>query len=160
VNRQGQFNTPRGTRDAVIFDEDDFEAVAAALKSAHLMTADFETVIDSAGGGDFVFIDPPYTVKHNYNGFRRYNETIFRWSDQERLARCARRAALRGVMLLITNASHDSVRELFKDLGYEVELSRRSLVAGDPVRRSSIEELAIVAGYAVEPYAQFPAPGG
>jgi DNA adenine methylase len=127
------------------------EMIAATLSNAQLMTADFESVIDAAGEGDFVFIDPPYTVKHNHNGFQRYNERIFSWSDQERLARCVRRALCRGVMLLITNASHDSVRDLFEDLGNEVVLSRRSLVAGDPTKRSSIDELAIVAGYLFEP---------
>jgi DNA adenine methylase len=149
VNRCGRFNTPRGTRDSVLFEDDDFELVATALRNVELMVADFEEVIDAAGVADFVFVDPPYTVKHNCNGFQRYNETIFRWSDQERLARCVERARNRGARLLVTNAAHDSVRELFKNIGEEVLLPRRSLVAADAAKRSMIEEVAIVVGYGV-----------
>lgn len=46
---------------------------------------DFEATLDSARAGDFVFVDPPYTVKHNLNGFLKYNDKIFSWADQLRL---------------------------------------------------------------------------
>ena len=38
---------------------------------------DFEEIVIIASDGDFVFADPPYTVKHNANGFIKYNEKLF-----------------------------------------------------------------------------------
>jgi len=47
------------------------------LGSAQIQTGDFENIINEVKEDDFVFIDPPYTVKHNGNGFIKYNESIF-----------------------------------------------------------------------------------
>jgi len=86
-NLRGEFNVPRGTKDTVIFDDDDFAAVSEVLAFAKIKTGDFEEVLNGVKEGDFVFIDPPYTVKHNGNGFVKYNESIFSWNDQVRLAK-------------------------------------------------------------------------
>lgn len=147
VNKKGLFNVPRGTRDSILFSKDDFSSVATCLQNSTIISEDFEIIVDSTRKGDFVFIDPPYTVKHNCNGFQRYNEKIFRWSDQERLAACVERARDRGVMLLVTNAAHDSIRDLYGALGEQVLLNRLSLISGDSAKRDSTQELAIVIGY-------------
>lgn len=85
VNTLGKFNVPIGTKQNVILDTDDFEKVSNKLQNSQLVCADFEAVIDQAGPNDFLFVDPPYTVQHNYNGFVKYNEKIFSWEDQLRL---------------------------------------------------------------------------
>ena len=85
-----------GSRTAIVQDSDDFAAVARLLKNADLRVGDFERLIDEAEKSDFVFADPPYTVQHNNNGFVKYNESLFRWSDQERLADTLKRASERG----------------------------------------------------------------
>jgi DNA adenine methylase len=63
--------------------------VSKLLKRARLKAGDFEGVVSDAVEGDFVFLDPPYTVKHNMNGFIKYNEGLFSWNDQIRLRDCA-----------------------------------------------------------------------
>jgi DNA adenine methylase len=105
-NLRGEFNVPRGTKDTVIFDDDDFAAVSEALASAKITTGDFEKVLNGVKEKDFVFIDPPYTVKHNSNGFVKYNESIFSWKDQERLAKAVKSKADSGASILVTNAYH------------------------------------------------------
>ena len=72
----------------------------------NLVAGDFEPLIDRAQKGDFLFCDPPYTVRHNDNGFVKYNEVLFSWADQERLAAALLRAARRGVKIICTNANH------------------------------------------------------
>lgn len=86
VNRRGHFNVPIGTKTSVLLDSDDFASLSKCLRSATVCVADFEESIDFARAGDFLFVDPPYTAKHNKNGFLKYNDKIFSWADQVRLS--------------------------------------------------------------------------
>jgi DNA adenine methylase len=110
VNLRGAFNVPKGTKSAVVLPTDDFSEAQRLLRRAKLLDGDFEEVIDQAQSGDLVFADPPYTVRHNNNGFIKYNEKLFSWDDQERLARVLTRAAKRGVKVVATNADHREIR--------------------------------------------------
>ncbi len=144
VNVKGQFNVPRGSKDSVLLDTDNFEAMSALLKKAELRVSDFELLVDSAVKGDFVFADPPYTVRHNYNGFIQYNEVLFSWNDQLRLAGALLRAAKRGVKIICTNANHESVRELYSNKKFElIQVSRSSTISAKAESRKSFEELVI-----------------
>lgn len=144
VNLNGKFNVPIGTKDAVILETDDFEAVAQRLSHVRLITSDFEAIIDQAQEGDFVFVDPPYTINHNLNGFVKYNEKIFTWEDQVRLRDCVFRAHERGAFLIVTNANHESIRDLYEGFGSKKVLDRHSVLAGDAAYRRASSELAIV----------------
>ena len=144
VNLRGEFNVPRGTRNAVLFDTDRFEDMVRLLDCADIRVADFEELINEARDGDFVFADPPYTVRHNFNGFIKYNEKLFSWSDQERLAETLYRAKHRGVSILSTNANHSSVRELYQDCGFDlITTSRFSSISASSKHRKQFDELII-----------------
>lgn len=144
VNRQGEFNVPRGSKDKVVIETDDFESMSKVLAGAELAAGDFEALIDRAKSGDFAFCDPPYTVRHNHNGFRKYNEVLFSWADQERLSKALRRAALRGVKVVCTNANHHSVRDLYDSALFERRVvSRYSRISADNTGRSYFDELII-----------------
>ncbi len=106
---------PIGTKTSVILDTDNFQELSSILKSVTLEVMDFEHALDTAQENDFAFIDPPYTVKHNHNGFTKYNERLFSWDDQIRLRDAISRAILRGVRILITNADHPSIRKLYDE---------------------------------------------
>lgn len=143
VNKKGQFNVPLGTKTKVIDEDEDFEGLAAALKNVELRTCDFEETLDRARAGDFVFVDPPYTVKHNLNGFLKYNEKIFSWEDQIRLRDAVVRAKERGVTVLLTNAAHWSVVDLYKGIGTSRHLTRASVLSGKSDARGSVDELLV-----------------
>lgn len=144
VNLKGEFNVPIGTKSNVILTSDNFQSVAKTLKNTELVCGDFEKTINRAKKNDIVFADPPYTVHHNYNGFIKYNENIFKWEDQVRLSEALKRAASRGAKVIMTNANHDSVRKLYSS-GFLLEpISRRSVIAGAATARKSFEELLIV----------------
>ena len=143
VNKHNVFNVPIGTKSAVLMDTDNFEDLSVALSNSHIVCQDFELTIDSAADGDFLFIDPPYTVKHNLNGFVKYNDKIFSWRDQVRLRDCVVRAVSRGAMAMITNANHASIRELYSEVGTTVVLGRSSVLAASAQYRTRVEELAI-----------------
>ncbi|MER8947526.1 MULTISPECIES: Dam family site-specific DNA-(adenine-N6)-methyltransferase [unclassified Mesorhizobium] len=146
VNLRNQFNVPIGTKTDVIMQTDDFEKTSVSLQSATLSVTDFESTIDMAEADDFVFVDPPYTVKHNYNGFIKYNDKIFSWADQIRLRDAVVRAAGRGASIMVLNANHESVRDLYSGVGEQTTLARASVIAASAASRSSVEELMICAG--------------
>jgi DNA adenine methylase len=148
LNREGQFNVPYGggERTAEPLWRDDLLLNAARrLHRARLVSGDFEAVLGDAGAGDLVYCDPTYTVAHNNNGFIRYNERNFAWSDQERLARCCRRLARRGATVIVSNAYHKDIFELFRpDLHFTLE--RNSLLCPDVDKRRTVQEVVMVFG--------------
>lgn len=143
VNQDGWFNVPIGTKTNVVLPTDDFERNARELRRARLVESDFEPIIDSATRDDLVFVDPPYTVKHNLNGFIKYNEKLFSWDDQVRLHDCLLRADAAGAKIVMTNADHRSIRQLYKG-GFRISrLKRHSKLAADSSNRGVIGELLI-----------------
>lgn len=144
VNRQGIFNVPIGTKPRALLESDDFRAVATLLENALLVSGDFEPQIDSAGKGDLVFADPPYTVRHQYNGFVKYNEQLFSWADQERLHAALLRAKERGATVICTNAEHASVRQLYRDDFKIFALARYSSIAGLGGTRGNYAEIVAI----------------
>lgn len=145
VNKSGIFNVPIGTRTNVLLETDDFLAIANILSGAQLMTEDFEKIIDIAKKGDFVFVDPPYTIRDNQSGFIKYNKNLFSWSDQIRLADALVRAKKRGVKILGTNANHESVKELYENRGFEIKtVSRLSAISANSKGRKRFDEIVIL----------------
>lgn len=142
VNRQGVFNVPIGSKTQVLLDSDDFSALAEQLKKATIQHGDFESAIDEAKSEDLVFVDPPYTVKHNLNGFLKYNDKIFSWQDQVRLRDAVVRASERGAYVVVTNANHKSLRDLYAGFN-QSSLTRQSVLSGLTKSRGSTEELLI-----------------
>ena len=145
VNQKGQFNVPIGTKNTVIFDGESFQLYARVLRAAALICQDFEVAIDNANQEDFLFVDPPYTVQHNFNGFVKYNEKMFSWDDQVRLAESLRRARKRGVKIVVTNADHHSLRALYGDDFNYRSVSRHSVLAGQATGRGLTTEALFTA---------------
>jgi DNA adenine methylase len=108
---------------------------------------DFEYTLSETGDGDLVYIDPPYVTTHGMNGFLKYNERIFSWADQIRLRDCVGDALLRGATAIVSNASHQSITELYTPLQPIIyEIGRSSIIAADATRRCRVTELLIVLG--------------
>ena len=148
VNLVGVFNVPKGTKKTVLLDTDDFASAARLLRRVELEQSDFEPIIDRAKPGDLVFADPPYTVRHNNNGFVKYNETLFSWADQERLAAALERAARRGARVVATNAAHAEILALYPQPRFHSEVVLRySSISSDSSSRRSYSELVIRANY-------------
>lgn len=143
VNLKGEFNVPIGTKKKVIDESEDFESIAKLLSTAQISCCDFEDSIDKAAYGDLIFVDPPYTTAHNFNGFVKYNEDIFTWDDQKRLASSLRRARKRGASIISTNADHESVRSLYRDDFSLESVSRNTVISGISNGRGKTSELLI-----------------
>ncbi len=143
VNLKGKFNVPIGTKTNVVLETDDFRRISKLLKKMTIKAQDFEKTIDQCGKNDLVFVDPPYTVCHNNNGFLKYNEDIFSWDDQVRLRNSVWRAHARGAKIVVLNACNESVIKLYKNFPRLMKLSRHSVLSGNAQHRRSVEELIV-----------------
>lgn len=143
VNKKGDFNVPIGTRSSVVRSNDSFEKISERLNSADLCVCDFEELVNIAREGDFLCVDPPYTVRHNNNSFIKYNEKLFSWNDQVRLSKALNRARNRGAIILCTNAYNDCVIDLYKERFYMHSVSRNSNISSKIDTRNKFEELVI-----------------
>lgn len=144
VNMEGGFNVPRGTKNIEDYPVDDFSAIAEALKHIKIRHSDFKKTIGYARRGDLIFADPPYTVRHNFNGFVKYNEKIFSWENQVELSKSLTKAAQRGCKIVSTNANHSSVRELYnQDLFIIQEVVRYSSISSKTSTRNKFKEIII-----------------
>jgi DNA adenine methylase len=139
-NLRGEFNVPYGykthvnPRDIAVL-----ERISESLQGKTLIKADFETATSTAQRGDFVYFDPPYTVAHANNGFIKYNARIFSWEDQRRLASIASELKKAGCYVIVSNADHPSIRELYS--GFEVRvIERQSVMAASSKFRRTVRE--------------------
>jgi DNA adenine methylase len=82
-------------------------------------------------------------VKHNFNGFIKYNQVMFSWDDQIRLRDSLVRARERGCSIVVSNADHKSIRDLYADFELEA-LPRASVIAGSSKARGLTTELLLV----------------
>jgi len=146
LNRHGQFNVPYGGGErtpSILWEDNLITNASNALKGMRLLASDFEAVMEMASKGDVVYCDPTYTVAHENNGFLRYNEKNFSWNDQKRLSQAARRAVKRGATVVVSNAAHNSLRELYWPSKPLVRL-RSSLVSPNPSFRKPVREWLFV----------------
>lgn len=142
VNLKGEFNVPKGTKDNVVLENDDFSRLSDILSKAEIKCQDFQESVDAAEEGDFLFVDPPYTVAHNNNGFVKYNQNLFSWDDQIRLRDALLAAVRRGVEVVLTNAAHNSVKEIYSDFE-QLVVERAGVISGLKSSRGKYEELVI-----------------
>lgn len=141
VNQRGIFNVPYGRNEnRKYFDENNLRKVNAVLRTANIQVRDFEKTISLAQRGDFIFLDPPYTVAHKNNGFLEYNEKIFSWEDQQRLALCIKTLKRNKVEFVLTNAAHESIDSLYRGFANKIEVERASTISGVTKNRSRISE--------------------
>ncbi len=144
VNRLGAFNVPKGSfarrPDFVVAER--LRAAHDALRHAHLSCQDFEAACQRAKPGDTIYLDPPYTMGHANNGFLRYNEKVFSWDDQQRLAKLAHGLIHKGCRVVISNADHPNIQELYPGF-FITRVVRASRVAADSAKRRAVSELLI-----------------
>jgi DNA adenine methylase len=129
-NLNGKYNVPYGFRKNFQFDFDNLIKVGEFLKNVKIKNQDFSSSLDAVKKGDLVFLDPPYTIAHNKNGFIQYNQRLFSLHDQLRLSEAIDSIKSKGAYYILTNAAHEMVFEIFDKGDLQIELSRASVVGG------------------------------
>lgn len=141
VNLKGVYNVPYGGVGKTFLDPSAILNASSTLKNVTITCQDFHKAVSQASFDDFVFLDPPYTVSHNKNGFIKYNEKLFSLDDQYRLAQSIRSLMDRDVKFVMTNANHEAIENIFSFIPAKKPLSRSSLVGGKCAKRGRTTEL-------------------
>jgi DNA adenine methylase len=144
VNSSNIFNVPIGRyANPTICDEDTLRACARALGGAKIENAGFESVLDRAQEGDFVYFDPPYQPLTATANFTDYTSKGFGDKDQERLHAVALELKNRGVTVVLSNSSSPFIRKLYRN-GFKLHnVGARRAVNSDPTKRGLVQELIL-----------------
>lgn len=142
LNQKGIFNVPYGAPGRTICRRKSVEAAAKVFAQASLLCQDFAISMSCAGKGDVIFADPPYTAKGQFNGFVRYNEHLFSWSDQIRLCQSAKSARHRGAFVAVCGSFHRDVLSLYNGW-WVLPTSRKSRVASSIKARNLVHECVV-----------------
>jgi len=143
-NLKGKYNVPYGHKTyKTLFDSEQIKNLSDLFSSVFFNTSDFEQIEENIQIGDFIFFDPPYTVAHEHNGFIKYNQKIFTWEDQIRLKELVQRLSQRNINFIVTNAHHQSILDLYHDVGNINLIQRSSTVGGTKARRGNFNEVLI-----------------
>lgn len=140
LNLKGKFNVPYGYKKHLHpCDSSKILSISRVLSNADLKCEDFSISAAKAKKGDLIYFDPPYTVAHGNNGFLKYNDKIFSWNDQLRLANLANDLIKRGCMVIVSNAYHPSILNLYKKFKLHIA-ERVSVIAASSRFRRQISE--------------------
>ncbi|BCJ97578.1 DNA adenine methylase [Anaerocolumna chitinilytica] len=139
VNNNGKYNVPYGYRTCE-YDYERIQEASKALKKVKIFQGDFADRKYTIKKGDLVFLDPPYTVSHNQNGFIKYNQQLFSLDDQIRLKKTIDYINKKGAHYILTNAAHETIKEIFKEGATLIPVERNSLIGGKSAARGKVQE--------------------
>ena len=152
LNRQGAFNVPAGRyTDPRICDAERVRSVAHALSSdgVTLECIPFEQALADAGGGDFVYCDPPYAPLSRTSSFAQYTAGGFGVQDHQRLQQSVVTAARRGTVVLMSHSSAPAIVAAYggpaaRRAGLSMHrVPARRAINSRAVRRGPVDELII-----------------
>ena len=118
VNARGAFNVPFGRYERPnIADRDKLAGVTEALSSqrVRLLWGSFESALEIAEPGDFLYFDPPYAPVSRTASFTSYTALRFDRDDQIRLQQTAIKLAQRGCHVLLSNSTAGDIAALYEN---------------------------------------------
>jgi DNA adenine methylase len=142
TNRRGQFNVPYGGgRSGSLPTQADLELVSDALRGVELASCDFAETLRRTTPGDFVYLDPPFTVRSR-RVFAEYDASAFDEDSLMRLRIGLESLAFRGIPFLLSYAESDEARFLADGFAFRSVRVRRN-IGGFSARRADARELLI-----------------
>jgi DNA adenine methylase len=141
TNQKGEFNVPfGGERTGKLPGKELLEACSATLQNAEIIQGDFEQVLCLARTGDFVYLDPPYSVKAQ-RVFNEYSSKSFGQLDILRLRKWLDKLTELGVTFLLSYAVCEEAEGLMKGFSVNVISVRRNIAGFSGNRRKAGEWL-------------------
>jgi DNA adenine methylase len=144
VNRKGQFNVPIGSYKApkIVF-ENTLRSASRALQVADLSIRSFESVLDCAQPGDFIYFDPPYVPISQTASFTSYTLDSFSDNDQHQLADVFSELSSKGCYCMLSNSYSSLILDLYKNFRIETVRAIRA-VNSNGSARGAINEVVVL----------------
>jgi len=145
VNRQGKFNVPFGRyKSPKILDSENLMAVSQALREVEILCASFETVLERAAPGDWVYFDPPYAPISQTANFTSYYANGFGLDKQEQLRNVCVQLTQNNVSVMLSNSNTKVIRELYNLPCFIIdEILANRAINCNGAKRGKIPELII-----------------
>lgn len=142
VNKKGEFNVPYGQHKKFIVNSDGILAASKRLKRAKIKHAGFESVLEYAKRGDFVYFDPPYYPLKTGSDFTTYTKESFLEKEQEVLARVFRKLDKLGCLLMLSNSDTKFIRNLYSEW-HITRVSAKRFINCNAEKRGDINEVVV-----------------
>lgn len=142
TNRTGEFNVPySGDKTGEIPSDDALAKCSSCLQNTELLACSFEKVLERAEPGDFVYMDPPFSVKAR-RVFNEYDASVFNLPQLNLLRDWMLRLNRRGIIFLVSYADSEEGNFLSRNFYTEIVRVRRN-IAGFAENRRYANELLI-----------------
>lgn len=142
TNRAGQFNVPFGdTKGCDSINGDAIVSAAKLLQRALLVCGDFERTLVHASEGDFVYLDPPFSVGDR-RIFTEYHPDSFCAPDLTRLVNVLHDLDSRGATFLLSYADSPEGRRVLRPWHPARVRAQRHISGFAANRRAAYELLA------------------
>jgi DNA adenine methylase len=153
LNARGAFNVPAGRYERPkIADREKLARVTAALVNprVRLTWGSFDSVLQMAEAGDFIYFDPPYAPLSATANFTSYTAARFDCDDQIRLQQTVIALARRGCHVIVSNSTADEIAALYENsvearaAGLRaVRVPARRSINSNAARRGAVDEFLI-----------------
>jgi DNA adenine methylase len=142
TNRSGKFNVPYGAAKAGALPTDALlRRCSQILKYARLVPKSFEHVLQEVREGDFVYMDPPFSVRER-RVFNEYNAASFGASDLELLRKWMEKLTEQNIVFVVSYAESEEARVLYSGF-YKQTVSVKRNIAGFTAHRVHSNEVLI-----------------
>ena len=143
VNRRGEFNVPVGAyKRPKILDAAGLRRASDLLQNVEIRCASFESLLEKAKPGDFVYFDPPYAPVSETASFTAYARDGFSPDDQVRLHDVYRVLDRRGCKLMLSNSDVPFIRELYRHYRVDRVAAPRAINC-NAQKRGRVTELVV-----------------
>ena len=141
TNRQGRFNVPYGGNKTGDLPAPDLLRIcSASLRHTALVSASFERTLQRVRPGDFVYIDPPYSIEAR-RVFNEYSHFSFGNRELERLRKDLLRMDRLGIPFLVSYGVSREAWELAEGFNHREIVVQRQIAGFANNRRKSRELL-------------------
>jgi DNA adenine methylase len=142
TNMKGVFNVPYGgEKSGKLPTHDSLLSCSVALRKARLITGDFEKALGETKRGDFVYLDPPFSVLGK-RVFTEYNPKGFFPKDITRLRGWLEKLHDAKISFLVSYAESDEAKALARGF-HSKRINVRRNIAGFASNRVSTKEVLI-----------------
>ena len=147
VNSKGKFNVTLGRyTNPNIVNRENLTTVSKFLQSDKIKIScrDFESILNDAKKGDFVYFDPPYQPVSDTANFTSYTHRDFTEDDLQRLADLANQLNSKGSHVLLSNSNTKIVKKIFSSKKWKVkEIAVNRAINSNSQKRTGHKEVLI-----------------